>query len=187
MAHIIQGISIAFLFNKPIHCLANVRLETINWPPLIIPMIAATCIFQACKIHWTGFVPTATEMCIVGSINWYRNTNSLVHHWHWIELPSENVNSQDEMKGFIILTTLLFSIYILVSYIEMFSFNDSNTCCIACGIPHSFQIYTLHERNREININYIQTIVEEHYERYMDQEEEYEREHGNESDWFRHN
>ena len=35
--------------------------------------------------------------------------------------------------------------------------------------------YTLCERNREINI---QAIVEEHYERYMDQEEEYEREHG---------
>ena len=35
--------------------------------------------------------------------------------------------------------------------------------------------YTLRERNREINI---QAIVEEHYERYMDQEEEYEREHG---------
>ena len=34
--------------------------------------------------------------------------------------------------------------------------------------------YTLRERNREINI---QAIVEEHYERYMDQEEEYMREH----------
>ena len=33
--------------------------------------------------------------------------------------------------------------------------------------------YTLCERNREINI---QAIVEEHYERYMDQEEEYNRE-----------
>ena len=33
--------------------------------------------------------------------------------------------------------------------------------------------YTLRERNREINI---QAIVEEHYERYMDQEEEYLRE-----------
>ena len=30
--------------------------------------------------------------------------------------------------------------------------------------------YTLRERNREINI---QAIVEEHYERYIDQEEEY--------------
>ena len=38
--------------------------------------------------------------------------------------------------------------------------------------------YTLRERNREINI---QAIVEEHYERYMDQEEEYEREHGTNS------
>ena len=34
--------------------------------------------------------------------------------------------------------------------------------------------YTLRERNREINI---QAIVEEHYERYMDQEEEYMRQH----------
>ena len=33
--------------------------------------------------------------------------------------------------------------------------------------------YSLCERNREINI---QTIVEEHYKRYMDQEEEYGRE-----------
>ena len=32
--------------------------------------------------------------------------------------------------------------------------------------------YTLRERNREVNI---QAIVEEHYERYMDQEEEYMR------------
>ena len=32
--------------------------------------------------------------------------------------------------------------------------------------------YKLRERNREINI---QAIVEEHYERYMDQEEEYMR------------
>ena len=39
--------------------------------------------------------------------------------------------------------------------------------------------YTLRERNREINI---QAIVEEHYERYMDQEEEYEREHLLDSD-----
>ena len=37
--------------------------------------------------------------------------------------------------------------------------------------------YTLRERNREINI---QAIVEEHYERYMEQEEEYMREHHDE-------
>ena len=34
--------------------------------------------------------------------------------------------------------------------------------------------YTLRERNRKINI--LQAIVEEHYDRYMDQEEEYMRE-----------
>ena len=41
--------------------------------------------------------------------------------------------------------------------------------------------YTLRERNREINI---QAIVEEHYERYMDQEEEYTREQEHFGDTF---
>ena len=39
--------------------------------------------------------------------------------------------------------------------------------------------YRPREKNREINI---QAIVEEHYERYMDQEEEYERESSSDSD-----
>ena len=46
-----------------------------------------------------------------------------------------------------------------------------------CGLPCSFHASSTHYvRGTEINI---QAIVEEHYERYMDQEEEYEREHGN--------
>ena len=53
------------------------------------------------------------------------------------------------------------------------------TLCVGfCGLPHSFQVvYTNYVRETE------RSIVEEHYERYMDQEEEYEREHyGIESD-----
>ena len=53
--------------------------------------------------------------------------------------------------------------------------NIISSCCILFVV---FLIlskrYTLRERNREINI---QAIVEEHYERYMDQEEEYMRGH----------
>ena len=52
-----------------------------------------------------------------------------------------------------VLAVVLFAIYIILS-----------------------KCYTLRERNREINI---QAIVEEHYERYMDQEEEYMREQQN--------
>ena len=52
--------------------------------------------------------------------------------------------------SFTVLGIVLFAIYIILS-----------------------KCYTLRERNREINI---QAIVEEHYERYMDQEEEYMRE-----------
>ena len=48
------------------------------------------------------------------------------------------------------------------------------SCCAVCGLPGPFQaLHTIRERNREINI---QVIVKEHYERYMDQEEEYMRE-----------
>ena len=52
----------------------------------------------------------------------------------------------------------------------------TTSCCTVHHLP-SLQVlqYMPHEGNREINI---QAIVEEHYERYMDQEEEYEREHG---------
>ena len=60
--------------------------------------------------------------------------------------------------------------------------DDSNTCCTVCGLPtHSFQVvHTTWEEQRDQQ--YIQAIVGEHYERYMDQEEEYEREHLLDSD-----
>ena len=56
---------------------------------------------------------------------------------------------------------MLFVVYIIIS------------CCTVRGFPGLSKRYTLRERNIEINIK---AIVEEHYERYMDQEEEYSRE-----------
>ena len=90
--------------------------------------------------------------------------------------------SPDKMKGFvfgIMITTrgLVFFIYF------KFIYNQLTLCCllfISLLLVVLFVVflvfskrYTLRERNREINI---QAIVEEHYERYMDQEEEYMRE-----------
>ena len=49
---------------------------------------------------------------------------------------------------------------------------NSSFCTVCDLILVLSKCYTLRERNREINI---QAIVEEHYERYMDQEEEYMR------------
>ena len=90
--------------------------------------------------------------------------------------------SPDKMKGFVFgitITTrgLVFFIYF------MFIYKQLTLCCllfVSLGLVVLFVVflilskrYTLRERNREINI---QAIVEEHYERYMDQEEEYMRE-----------
>ena len=88
--------------------------------------------------------------------------------------------SPDKMKGLVIGIFLAFRGFVfLITSIDFLQF----TLC--CDLPISLilvvlfvvflvlsKCYTLRERNREINI---QAIVEEHYERYMDQEEEYMR------------
>ena len=90
--------------------------------------------------------------------------------------------SPDKMKGFFI------GIMIVCQYISFFGLSFeamrfNKTICYDLSIVVYFVVllvvflvlskrYTLRERNREINI---QAIVEEHYERYMDQEEEYMR------------
>ena len=90
--------------------------------------------------------------------------------------------SPDKMKGFVlgvmlasrgisimIAAELLFHLnYTLCSHLSM------TTLLVAAFVVFLVlsKCYTLRERNREINI---QAIVEEHYERYMDQEEEYTR------------
>ena len=90
--------------------------------------------------------------------------------------------SPDKMKGFFI------GIIVVCQNISFFGLNVeamrfNKTFCYDLSIVVYFVVlfvvflvlskrYTLRERNREINI---QAIVEEHYERYMDQEEEYMR------------
>ena len=89
------------------------------------------------------------------------------------------------MKGFVIGINILFSLFVpsfLLSVITVIMRLGLTLCydmttIVTLGVLFVVflvlsKFYTLRERNREINI---QAIVEEHYERYMDQEEEYER------------
>ena len=89
------------------------------------------------------------------------------------------------MKGFVIGINTLFSLFVpsfLLSVITVIMRLGLTLCydmttIVTLGVLFVVflvlsKFYTLRERNREINI---QAIVEEHYERYMDQEEEYER------------
>ena len=90
--------------------------------------------------------------------------------------------SPDKMKGFVIGMNILFLLFVpsfLLSVTTKLGwtlcFDVMTTVTLAVGFVVFLILskwYTLRERNREINI---QAIVEEHYERYMDQEEEYMR------------
>ena len=94
--------------------------------------------------------------------------------------------SPDKMKGFVIGTKILISAFVpsaLLSVIMNLTYTICYDMVTIVTLSVLFVIflilskrYTLRERNREINI---QAIAEEHYERYMDQEDEYERVHGN--------
>ena len=82
------------------------------------------------------------------------------------------------MKGLVIGTSIPF-LNIVPLLIELIEFTLCDVILTVAGLVVLFVVflvlskhYTLRERNREINI---QAIVEEHYERYMDQEEEYMR------------
>ena len=90
--------------------------------------------------------------------------------------------SPDKMKGLVF--GISFSFDVISNYFFEQLYRIVSTLChdilITVLVVVLFAIYvifskcyTLRERNREINI---QAIVEEHYERYMDQEEEYIRE-----------
>ena len=67
----------------------------------------------------------------------------------------------------------------------MFIYNQLTLCCLLfvslglvvlfCGLPDPFKTAATHYV-RGTERSTIQAIVEEHYERYMDQEEEYNRE-----------
>ena len=91
--------------------------------------------------------------------------------------------SPEKMKGLVL--GISFAVLDLIKYIsgqitKYYGFNLCYDFSCTAVLTVSFvaflilsKRYTLRERNREINI---QAIVEEHYERYMDQEEEYMRE-----------
>ena len=89
--------------------------------------------------------------------------------------------SPDKMKGLVFGIVLAFRGFVLPTSIKLLQLKF--TLCFDLSISSVFVVlfvvflvlskrYTLRERNREINI---QAIVEEHYERYLDQEEEYMR------------
>ena len=87
--------------------------------------------------------------------------------------------SPDKMKGLVFGITITTRGLVFFIFFK-FIYNQLTLCCllfVSFGLVALFAIflilskrYILRERNREINI---QAIVEEHYERYMDQEEEY--------------
>ena len=89
--------------------------------------------------------------------------------------------SPDKMKGLVIGVSLAFEglFSVVASLIQISQFTLCYDLSISLVLVVLFLVflvlskrYTLRERNREVNI---QAIVEEHYERYMDQEEEYMR------------
>ena len=91
--------------------------------------------------------------------------------------------SPDKMKGFVLGVMLVsrgMTILISAEILTKINFTWCSNLSLTILLVALFVVflvlskcYTLRERNREINI---QAIVEEHYERYMDQEEEYMRE-----------
>ena len=91
--------------------------------------------------------------------------------------------SPDKMKGFVLGVMLAgrgMAVLIADEILSQINFTLCSNLSLSISLVALFVVflvlskcYTLRERNREINI---QAIAEEHYERYMDQEEEYMRE-----------
>ena len=91
--------------------------------------------------------------------------------------------SPDKVKGFVLGVMLVsqgITVFIGSEIVNHFRYTLCSHLSLTILLVAVFVVflvlskcYTLRERNREINI---QAIVEEHYERYMDQEEEYMRE-----------
>ena len=88
--------------------------------------------------------------------------------------------SPDKMKGFVVGMELVLRGILNLITVQYSRFTVCTDLLVSILLVILFVVflvlakcYTLRERNREINI---QAIVEEHYERYMDQEEEYRRE-----------
>ena len=91
--------------------------------------------------------------------------------------------SPDKMKGFAmgIQLTCRGIVFVIILKLNQLQYTVCFDLVVTVVLVVLFVIflvlskcYTLRERNREINI---QAIVEEHYERFIDQEKEYMREH----------
>ena len=121
-------------------------------------------------------------------------------HWYWkigplllysigktivyvLKLEFIIAQSPDNMKGFVLGLTIAVDGIIYLVLVEAVKLKvtlcyDLQALVVLSVLFVVFVVlskcYTLRERNREINI---QAIVEEHYQRYMDQEEEYRRTH----------
>ena len=121
-------------------------------------------------------------------------------HWYWkigplllysigktivcvLALEFVIAQSPDNMKGFVLGLTLASNGLVYLVLVEAIKLKitlcyDLQALVVLSLLFVVFLVlskcYTLRERNREINI---QAIVEEHYQRYMDQEEEYRRTH----------
>ena len=147
-----------------------------------------------------GVIVSHYEHKYMSCTNYYATTPGDHVEWYWKLGPSilygigktisgvllfELIIAQspDKMKGFAIGIVLFIRAIIFCFTIKLaqMMFTLCSDLVTVTGLVVLFVVflvlskrYTLRERNREINI---QAIVEEHYERYMDQEEEYMREH----------
>ena len=145
------------------------------------------------SVHWDDFLRYATCKQVL-------IPPDLFMKWYWKLLPLvpfaignavANVlllefviaQSPDKMKGLTFGLSLAFgaiSRFIVTALLNAFHYTmcyDLPTLVMLVVLFIVFMVlsrrYTLRQRNREINI---QAIVEEHHERYLDQEEEYARE-----------
>ena len=177
-----------------------------NWIPSILKQIGTALtlktlgiiLFTATEIKGLTNIPGGLE----GYLNCTGNLPTEIVHieWYWGIIPVvlycigttmasllllEFIIAQapQKMKGLVIGMSLTISG--LNALTNALYYNTTYTLCCHLPLvilPVAFYAlflflakqYTLRERNREINI---QAIVEEHYERYLDQEEEYMRQH----------
>ena len=175
-----------------------------NWIPSMLKQIGIALtlktlgiiLLTATEINGLASIPGFLE----GYVNCTGNlSNDIIIHieWYWSIIPVvlycigttmasvlllEFIIAQapQKMKGFVISMSLVISGFNGLNY-GLATYGGTLCYCLPLVIlPVAFYVlfiflakrYTLRERNREINI---QAIVEEHYERYLDQEEEYER------------
>ena len=136
--------------------------------------------YLSCLTHNTSYDPLHIVhwYCKIGPLLLYSIGKTIVGV---LTLEFLIAQSPDNMKGFVFGLFLAFDGIVYLIRMEAVGFRsticyDLQSLFVLVILFVIFLVlskcYTLRERNREINI---QAIVEEHYERYMDQEEEYRR------------